>query len=103
MASLFELAGSVKEAIFAALHAVMAKPFRVATPEAVVYQVLIRVVDGAAQSLSALSSVAKCHIATNALNSNEIEIRAAFTRAGLSPFIPKAIGVAARRQRNSAP
>lgn len=41
MASLFELAGSVKEAIFAALHAVTAKPFRVAPPEAVVYQVLI--------------------------------------------------------------
>jgi hypothetical protein len=32
MASLFELAGSVKEAIFAALHAVTAKPFRVAPP-----------------------------------------------------------------------
>jgi hypothetical protein len=42
MASLFELAGSVKEAIFAALHAVTAKPFRVAPPEAVVYQVLIK-------------------------------------------------------------
>jgi hypothetical protein len=58
MASLFELAGSVKEAIFAALHAVTAKRFRLAPPEGVVYQVLIRVVDGAAQSLSALSSVA---------------------------------------------
>jgi hypothetical protein len=42
MASLFELAGSVKEAIFAALHAVTAKPFRVAPPEAVVYQLFIK-------------------------------------------------------------
>jgi len=41
VASLFELAGSVKEAIFAALHAETAKPFRVTPPEAVVYQVLI--------------------------------------------------------------
>ena len=44
MASLFELAGSVKEAIFAALHAVTAEPFRVTPPEAVVYQVLIIVI-----------------------------------------------------------
>jgi len=42
VASLFELAGSVKEAIFAALHAVTAEPFRVTPPEAVVYQVLIK-------------------------------------------------------------
>ena len=41
MASLFELAGSVKEAILAALHAFTAEPFRVTPPEAVVYQVLI--------------------------------------------------------------
>lgn len=47
----------------------------------------IEVVDGAAECLSALSNVASCHIATNALNSNESEIRAAFARAGLSQFI----------------
>jgi len=41
VAFLFELAGSVKEAIFAALHAVTAEPFRVTPPETVVYQVLI--------------------------------------------------------------
>jgi len=35
----------------------------------------IKLVDGAAQCLSALSGVASCHIATNALNSNEREIR----------------------------
>jgi putative hydrolase of the HAD superfamily len=47
----------------------------------------IKVVDGAAECLSALSNFANCHIATNAVNSNEMEIRAAFTRAGLSEYI----------------
>jgi putative hydrolase of the HAD superfamily len=47
----------------------------------------VEIVHDAAQCLSALSKIAQCHIATNALNSNENEIRAAFTRAGLSPFI----------------
>jgi FMN phosphatase YigB (HAD superfamily) len=47
----------------------------------------IKVLDGAAKCLAELSKVAKCHVATNALNSNESEIRAAFDRAGLSQFV----------------
>ena len=47
----------------------------------------IKVLDGAAKCLSALSKVAKCHVATNALDSSESEIRSAFVRAGLSQFI----------------
>lgn len=34
----FELAGSIKEAIFSSMHAGTAEPFRVTPPEAVVYQ-----------------------------------------------------------------
>jgi hypothetical protein len=37
----------------------------------------IEVVAGATECLSALSKFAKCHVATNALNSNESQIRAA--------------------------
>ncbi len=37
----FELAGSIKEAIFSSMHVGTAEPFRVTPPEAVVYQILI--------------------------------------------------------------
>ena len=47
----------------------------------------IKLVEGAIECLSVLSKVAHCHVATNALNSNQGQIRAAFERAGLSPFI----------------
>jgi putative hydrolase of the HAD superfamily len=47
----------------------------------------IKVVDGASECLAALSYFANCHLATNALNSNESEIKAAFSRAGLNQYI----------------
>lgn len=47
----------------------------------------IKVVDGVSECLATLSNFANCHLATNALNSNESEIKAAFSRAGLNQFI----------------
>jgi putative hydrolase of the HAD superfamily len=47
----------------------------------------VKVVDGAVECLSILTNFAKCHVATNALNSNKNEIQAAFARAGLSQYI----------------
>jgi putative hydrolase of the HAD superfamily len=47
----------------------------------------IKIVEGAAKCLAELSKVAKCYIATNAKNSNAVEIRKTFERAELSQFI----------------
>jgi putative hydrolase of the HAD superfamily len=47
----------------------------------------IKVVEGAKECLTELSKIAKCHVATNAKNSNAVEIRKAFERAGLSQYI----------------
>ncbi|MDU0353312.1 HAD family hydrolase [Paraglaciecola aquimarina] len=47
----------------------------------------VQVVDGALQCLKHLSQHAKCHLATNAEDSTEIQIRQALQRAGLSDYI----------------
>ncbi|MEP0355583.1 HAD family hydrolase [Paraglaciecola sp.] len=47
----------------------------------------IKVVDGALDCLKHLSLQARCHLATNAEESTEVQIRNALQRAGLSDYI----------------
>lgn len=47
----------------------------------------LKVVDGAIDCLRNLAHVAKCHVATNAQESTELEIRKAFERVELSQYI----------------
>ena len=47
----------------------------------------VKAVDGARQTLEALSKKNQIYVATNAANSDESDIKLAFERVGLSPFI----------------
>ncbi|MFT2092735.1 HAD family hydrolase [Paraglaciecola sp. 2405UD69-4] len=47
----------------------------------------VKVVPGAVACLERLSQQANCHLATNAADSSEAEIRLALTRAGLSGYL----------------
>ncbi len=47
----------------------------------------VKVVEGAADCLKHLAQVAKCHVATNALESTQLDIRKAFERVQLSDYI----------------
>ena len=47
----------------------------------------VSVVAGAEEGLRSLSTQVSCHLATNAADSNEAQIRQALKRAGLSDFI----------------
>jgi len=47
----------------------------------------VKIVDGAKATLQALSQHARIYIATSAASSSELQVRSAFRRVGLEPFI----------------
>lgn len=47
----------------------------------------VQAVDGAVQTLKQLSQTSHIYVATNAADSSEIDIKLAFERVGLSPYI----------------
>ncbi|CAM3948234.1 HAD family hydrolase [Vibrio neonatus] len=47
----------------------------------------VQAVDGAQQTLKKLSAVSTIYVATNAADSSEADIKSAFERVGLSPYI----------------